>query len=115
MVAESEVGMQFLKAKAALERRYGLEAELLGAGELREMCQKTYESAGYKCESNLEYYSYYGKNEQGCEKITELLPAKAAGSGGKVFGWIVFILVIGGVGAYVVWWRKSKFTRLTVF
>ena len=80
-----------------------------GAGDLREMCQKTYENAGYKCETNLEYYSYYGKNEQGCELIKELLPVVKKGSGGKVFGWIVFILVIVGVGAYVAWWRKSKF------
>ena len=73
------------------------------------MCQQTYESAGYKCETGMEYYSYYGKNEQGCETISSLLPAKAAGSGGKVFGWIVFILLVAGIGAYVVWWRKSKF------
>lgn len=35
MVAESETGMRFLREKAALERRYGIEAEILGPGEIR--------------------------------------------------------------------------------
>jgi hypothetical protein len=77
---------------------------------LRELCQNTYEAAAYKCETNMEYFSYYGKNEQGCETISALLPKKSkkSGSGGKVFGWIVFFGVIAGLASYVVWWRKKK-------
>lgn len=37
MVADSEAGLRFLDAKAALERRHGLEAELLDAGDLQRM------------------------------------------------------------------------------
>ncbi len=37
MVAESKAGMDFLKRKAALERSYGLEAEILGPNELRSL------------------------------------------------------------------------------
>lgn len=80
-----------------------------GEYELREMCQELYENAGYKCETEMEYYSYYGQNTQGCDNIAQLLPAlSSGGNGGKVFGWIVFIMVVVGIGAYVVWWRKKK-------
>jgi hypothetical protein len=79
------------------------------AYELREMCTEVYQSAASKCETNMEYYSYYGQNVQGCEYITEVMPAMASGgNGGKVFGWIVFIALIGGLAGYIVWWRKSK-------
>ena len=37
MVAESEAGMAFLKAKAAVERSHGLEAEIIGRDELRRL------------------------------------------------------------------------------
>lgn len=35
MVADSDAGMEFLRAKAALERRYGIENEVIGSNELR--------------------------------------------------------------------------------
>jgi glycine/D-amino acid oxidase-like deaminating enzyme len=35
MVADSRAGMEFLRAKAALERRYGIDNEILGSNELR--------------------------------------------------------------------------------
>lgn len=35
MVADSDAGMDFLRAKAALERRYGIENEVIGGNELR--------------------------------------------------------------------------------
>lgn len=35
MVADSEAGMEFLRAKAALERRYGIENEIIDAAQLR--------------------------------------------------------------------------------
>ncbi|WP_341911347.1 FAD-dependent oxidoreductase [Ferrovibrio terrae] len=35
MVADSDAGMEFLRAKAALERRYGIENEVIGGNELR--------------------------------------------------------------------------------
>ena len=31
--------------------------------------------------------------------------------GGAIFGWIVFAFLIAGFGAYIVWWRKSKFGK----
>ena len=37
MVADSPAGMDFLRAKAALERRHGIDNELIGAGELRRL------------------------------------------------------------------------------
>ncbi len=37
MVADSEAGMDFLRRKAALERRHGLTAEIIGQGELRDL------------------------------------------------------------------------------
>jgi hypothetical protein len=80
-----------------------------GEYELREMCQELYESAASKCETEMEYYSYYGQNVQGCEYITEVMPALTGGGGaGKVFGWLVFICLVGGLAGYIVWWRKSE-------
>jgi hypothetical protein len=79
-----------------------------GEYELRELCQNVYEEASSKCETEMEYVSYYGANEQGCEYITELLPVSKGGSAGKVFGWLIFIVLIGGVGGYIMWWRKKK-------
>ena len=37
MVAETAQGMRFLEAKAALERRFGLDAEMISASELRDL------------------------------------------------------------------------------
>jgi len=80
-----------------------------GEYELREMCEQTYMQSTNKCESGMEYYSYYGQNTQGCEYIEELMPSKkSGGKGGKVFGWIVFVALVGGLAGYIVWWRKKK-------
>ncbi|KAG7350832.1 hypothetical protein IV203_010192 [Nitzschia inconspicua] len=79
-----------------------------GELELRESCVRSYQNAPYKCETGMEYYSYFGQNVQGCELITATFPAKSSGSGGKVFGWIVLALVVVGLAGYVVWWRKKK-------
>mmetsp|Transcript_8748 Transcript_8748/g.13996 ORF Transcript_8748/g.13996 Transcript_8748/m.13996 type:complete len:310 (-) Transcript_8748:1122-2051(-) len=80
-----------------------------GELELREMCMQSYEMSPYKCEEGMEYYSYYGQNTQGCEMIAATFPSKkSGGSGGKVFGWIVFTLVVVGLAGYIVWWRKKK-------
>ena len=78
-------------------------------GELREMCTELYANAG-KCETNMEDYHYYGKQEGSCEYIQSLMPVqKSSGSVGKAFGWVVFILVIvGAFSAYAMWWKKSK-------
>jgi hypothetical protein len=77
---------------------------------LREMCTELYESASMKCETEMETYSYYGKDETSCEAIAEILPraARVGGGAGKVFGWILFIMLIVGVAGYVMWWRKKK-------
>jgi glycine/D-amino acid oxidase-like deaminating enzyme len=37
MVAESEAGLEFLRKKAALERRYGLDAEIVGRRDLQDL------------------------------------------------------------------------------
>lgn len=80
-----------------------------GESGIREMCQQVYQSTAYKCETSMEFYSYYGKNEEGCEATAALMPVTAkSGNGGKVFGWIVFIMVVAGLVGYVMWWRKKK-------
>jgi hypothetical protein len=82
-----------------------------GEYELREMCTNLYMESAYGCESTMEYFSYYGQNVQGCEYIEEIKPAAAKEKkGGKVFGWFVFILLVGGLAGYIVWWRKKKST-----
>eukprot|EP00934_Nitzschia_sp_Nitz4_P009026 Nitzschia sp. Nitz4//scaffold104_size75438//5126//6241//NITZ4_005648-RA/size75438-snap-gene-0.118-mRNA-1//-1//CDS//3329532362//9016//frame0 len=78
-----------------------------GDYELREMCTATYEVAAYACEEKMEYFSYYGQNLNGCDTIKSLMPSKG-GKGGKVFGWFLFFLVVGGAVGYVMWWRKKK-------
>lgn len=74
-----------------------------GAYETKEMCEQLYESSG-KCETNMESYHYYGKQEGACEYIQELLPKSSGGSTGLLF----VIALVGGVGAYVFWWKKKK-------
>jgi hypothetical protein len=82
-----------------------------GEYEIREMCGQLQEQKSLACEEKMEYYSYYGQNVQGCEQITEMMPKSSkssSGSGGKVFGWIVFLAVVVGLAGYIVWWRKKK-------
>jgi hypothetical protein len=80
-----------------------------GAYQVREMCENVYMNAAASCETNMMYYSQYGQNVQGCEYITELMPVAATkGNAGKVFGWIIFVGVVGGAVGYTMWWRKSK-------
>lgn len=80
-----------------------------GAYELKEMCEELYMNSG-KCETGMESFHYYGKQEGSCEYIESLMPAtKSSGSGAKAFGWVVFILVIvGAFSAYAMWWKKKK-------
>ena len=81
-----------------------------GAYDLREMCQRLYEETSSACEAQMPYTSYYGVNTNGCEYIEEITPAAVKGkNGGKIFGWLVFFLLVGGVAGYIVWWRSSKF------
>jgi len=83
-----------------------------GEYEIKEMCEKSYEDAALKCETNMEYTSYYGKNEQGCETLAEMFPLAKSGNGGKVFGFLVLAVCVAGLGAYIVWWRKKKATSI---
>lgn len=80
-----------------------------GNYELKEMCEQLYQNSG-KCETNMESFHYYGKQEGSCEYIESLMPAKkSSGSGAKAFGWVVFILVVvGAFSAYAMWWKKKK-------
>lgn len=82
-----------------------------GEMEIKEVCKKPYEESVLKCEAEMEYYSYYGQNVQGCESIAEMFP-KAKASGGAIFGWFVLACVIVGLGGYIMWWRKKKATTI---
>jgi len=79
-----------------------------GEMEIRELCMQSYEDAAYKCEESMEYYSYYGQNNQGCETLAEMFPMAKSSSGGKIFGWIVLAVVVVGLVFYVIWWRQKK-------
>jgi hypothetical protein len=82
-----------------------------GEAEIREMCQELTSFATSKCEEKMETFSSAGQVVDGCEYISELMPAQMSsskGKGGKIFGWFVFIAVVVGLAAYVVWWRKKK-------
>ena len=57
--------------------------------QVREMCDEIYENAPYKCESNMEFTSYYGADESGCEYIQELMPQE------NKAGWIVLWVLLG--------------------
>jgi hypothetical protein len=79
-----------------------------GEYELSEMCQRLYESSG-KCETNMETFHYSGKNEASCEFIAAMLPkSQKSGNAGKAFGWIFFVLVVGGVGFAAFTFLKKK-------
>lgn len=74
-----------------------------GEYETKEMCEQLYESSG-KCETNMESYHYYGKQEGACSYIEELLPKSSGGNTGL----LVVIALIAGAGAYAFWWKKKK-------
>lgn len=40
--------------------------------ELSKMCSESYESSTARCEANMESYSYYGQNTQGCDYVNGL-------------------------------------------
>lgn len=75
-----------------------------GEYELREMCERLYEESA-KCETEMEYYGYYGKQEGACEYIETLLPSK---SGSGSLGFLAFIVIIAAFGGYAFWWKKKK-------
>lgn len=82
-----------------------------GEYELSEMCMKLYENSG-KCESSMDTFSQYGKQEESCEFIESLVPKKSGVGAGKAIGWTFFILVVLG-GGFVGWtmYKKSKDDR----
>lgn len=75
-----------------------------GGYELKEMCQRLYEDASGKCETEMEYYHYYGKQEGACDYIAELLPASSSGGA----AWFLGIVLIAALGSYVYWWKQKK-------
>jgi hypothetical protein len=84
-----------------------------GELELSEMCTQLYMGASSKCESKMEQYSQYGKDESGCEYITQSFPSTVAKKGGKagiVIMWIILaVLIAGGLFfVYTKWWMKRK-------
>merc|ERR1712238_591944 len=83
-----------------------------GDMEIKEMCEKSYEDAALKCETNMEYTSYYGKNEQGCGSLAEMFPLAKSGGGGKVFGYLLLAVCVVGLVGYIMWWRKKKATSI---
>jgi hypothetical protein len=81
-----------------------------GEYEIGQMCMELYEFSG-KCESGMEYTGQYGAQTGSCEMIESLMPKSKSGGGvGKAFGWILFVLVLGGIAfyGYSIWWRKRK-------
>jgi LPXTG-motif cell wall-anchored protein len=76
-----------------------------GTYELSEMCSTLYANAGSRCEASMEY-STYG-DESGCEYISAMLPS-TGGSAGKIFGWIIMVLVVGGAATAFVMQKKKK-------
>jgi len=81
-----------------------------GEAAIRDMCLNLYQGAAYSCEAKMESVSYYGQNVEGCDYIQSTLPksVKSGGKGGKVFGWLLFTLLVVGFAGYIVWWRKKK-------
>lgn len=79
-----------------------------GEAGINELCMNAYELAG-KCETNMEAFHYSGKSEASCDAITSLLPkSKRSGAGGKVIGWLFFILVVGGLVGFAFTAMKKK-------
>ncbi len=77
---------------------------------MRDMCLNLYQGSAFSCEQNMEYFSYLGQNVEGCDYIKSTIPkaSRANKKGGKIFGWILFTMLIVGFSGYIVWWRKSK-------
>jgi hypothetical protein len=78
-----------------------------GAAGLNELCMNAYEYAG-KCETKMETFHYSGKNEAACEVISALLPKSKRSGGGKVIGWLFFVLVVGGLVGFAFTAMKKK-------
>ena len=75
MVAETEAGMAFLKAKAALERSHGIEADILGRAELRKLAPALSENL-----IGAEYVAEEGKINPLTATYRTFEAAKAAGA-----------------------------------
>eukprot|EP00542_Grammatophora_oceanica_P014749 CAMPEP_0194027970 /NCGR_PEP_ID=MMETSP0009_2-20130614/1999_1 /TAXON_ID=210454 /ORGANISM="Grammatophora oceanica, Strain CCMP 410" /LENGTH=318 /DNA_ID=CAMNT_0038667189 /DNA_START=115 /DNA_END=1071 /DNA_ORIENTATION=+ len=81
-----------------------------GNYELSEFCMAMYENSG-KCETNMETYSAYGKQEGKCEDIAALEEArfgKSSSGSRKVFWWILAIVLIAAVAYYFYSQNKKK-------
>jgi hypothetical protein len=49
--------------------------------ELSDMCRRTYEDAGYRCEENMESYNwYYGRMTQGCDHLKSKMGSMSSSS-----------------------------------
>lgn len=77
-------------------------------GELSPLCMDLHMYAG-KCETKMETYSSSGQDTSACDAISALIPkSQKSGNGGKVVGWLFFILVVAGVGAFAFTAMKKK-------
>merc|ERR1712157_501078 len=50
--------------------------------ELSKTCSELYSSSSSRCESNMESYSYYGQNTNGCDYVDNLVSTVYGSSGG---------------------------------
>ena len=86
-----------------------------GVTQTRQLCQDLYDESPNKCEAHMQYFSSsYGQNNQGCDTVSSLLPMEIKAQdhrAGKIFGWMVFVVVVVALVGYVVWWRKRKFPQ----
>lgn len=77
--------------------------------ELSEFCTTLYTYAG-KCETNMETYHASGQQTASCEAISSLIPKiqKSRSGAGRVIGWLFFVVVAVGVGAFAFTAMKKK-------
>ena len=77
--------------------------------ELNRFCEELYMNSAYKCEQEMEFVSAVnGMNNNGCEVVSEMMPASKGGNGGKIFLIILLVAAVVGVAVYFVMQQRKK-------